>query len=124
MVSIRGWRLRLRLRSRSKLRLRLAGAGAGAGLEAGVEAGAGVGAGVGAGMGAGVGAGAEATESSVIPLRGLKIRILGQNATLITVWLQFDSSGAVSGAAFKNGKCSLQPRRPAIQYQFPIEDSQ
>ena len=61
----------------------MGGAGAGAGVGAGVEAGAGVG----AGMGAGVGAGAEATESSVIPPRGLKIRLLGQNGTLITVWL-------------------------------------
>ena len=70
MVSVDGWRLRFRLRLRSKLRLRLAG-----------------GAGVGAGVGAGAGevAGAEATESSVIPPRGFKIRLLGQNATLIIV---------------------------------------
>ena len=66
------------------MRLRLVGgAGAGAGVGAGVEAGAGVG----AGMGAGVGAGAEATESSVIPLRDLKIRLLGPNGTFSSVWL-------------------------------------
>ena len=58
------------------MRLRLAGgAGPGAGAGVGAEAG------VGAGMGAGVGAGAEATESSVIPFRVFKIRLLGPNGT-------------------------------------------
>ena len=56
-------------------------------MGAGVGAGVGAGAGARAGGGAGVGVGAEATVSSLIQPRDLKIRLLGPNGTLITVWL-------------------------------------
>ena len=80
--------------------------------------GVGAGAGVGTGMGAGGGAGTEATESSVIPLRDLKIRLLAPYALLVPFAFNFVPLGPVLEPLSKMENVLFSPGSPLYKYSF------